>query len=66
MKVYAVTYTCGYESGYKIFVGMYSTEEMAKSALNKDLKTNPIRFERNYKVTPITIDKAVNERYQEW
>ena len=65
MKVYAVIYSCGYESGFKEFVGMYSTEEIAKSAIKIDLLKNP-RFEWNYTITPITIDKTVNEIYEEW
>lgn len=66
MKVYAVIYTVGLYSGYKELVGIYSTIEKANSMAQLDMKHHGMRTEFGYSISPIEIDKTVNEVYQEW
>ena len=66
MIVYAVTYTVGLYSGFKELIGVYSSEDKAKKMKQVDMKHNAIRSDRGYSITPIEIDKTVNEVYQEW
>lgn len=65
MTVYALEYACGFESGFRELIGLYSANEKAEEAKIKDIKKNA-RFEWNYKITPIQIDKAINKVYVEW
>lgn len=65
MTVYAVIYTVGFYAGHKELIGIYSTEDKAKAKKQADMKRN-CRFEFNYSIKPIEIDKTVNEVYQEW
>ena len=65
MKVYAVIYSVGLSSGYNELVGVYSTIEKAEEIKKTDMKRR-CRNDWHYSITPITIDKTVNEVYQEW
>lgn len=66
MTVYALVYTIGLYSGYKELIGVYSSKDKAESMKKLDMKQHGIRNELGYSITPIKIDKTVNEVYQEW
>ena len=65
MKIYAVTYTVGFYSGHSELVGIYSSVDKANTIKQLDMKQK-CRNEWNYSVTPIEVDKTINETYKEW
>ena len=66
MQVFVLIYTVGYDSGHKKLIGLYSTEEKAKSAKMADMHKNPINMECGYSITKIEVDKTINEVFVEW
>ena len=65
MTIYALTYTIGYETGYKKLIGIYSTVDKLAEAKWKDIHKN-FGFEHNYSIHEIQVDKTINQIYQEW
>lgn len=65
MTVYALTYMIGISSGYETLIGIYSTIEKAEEIKQKDMKLKA-SMEWHYHITPIEIDKTVNETIREW
>lgn len=66
MKVFILTYTTGCSTGYKEFIGAYSTREKAEESKINEMK-NPFKLdERGYKIQEIELDKTYNTIFNEW
>lgn len=66
MKVYALIYTAGCSTGYKEFIGIYSTKEKAEEVKTNDMKKPFRNWEQDYSIKEIEVDKEICEVYVEW
>lgn len=66
MKIYALIYKVGVSSWYHEIIGLYDSMETLENGKEKDKKECALcRFEDNYSVEEIEINKNINIVYSE-
>lgn len=68
MQLFALTYSQGVSTGYKEFIGLYSSLEKAEKAKSEDINSpkHMLRDYRGYSIKPVIVDIEYNYIYDEW
>ena len=65
MKVYALVFTIGIDSGSETLLGLFSTPEKAEAAKMKHSKKGGHAL-HHYEITELELDKETNITLAEW
>ena len=65
MKVYALVFTIGIDSGSETLLGLFSTTEKAEAVKMKHSKNGGYAL-HHYEITELELDKETNITLTEW
>ena len=65
MKVHALVFEIGIESGYQLLIGLYDTFEKAENTMKEHMSKH-YHSQRHYHICAIDLNKEVDITIAEW